>query len=142
MIGDSSDVAIARARAELARRKFAATLGEIQERLNPRVLIRDAWDEVRDQGGDLAAGAIKSVKDRPGRAAAIGGALALLLARKPIANAIGGLLLPNDDEDQVEEAGWRPDETASALDGSSPNGSLNAQPAEGAPRPATSGDLA
>lgn len=132
MIGDEADLGVARARADIARKKLAITLSEIQERLNPRVLIRDAWDEVRTHGGEVAQDAIKSVKERPGRAAAIGGALALLLARKPIANAIGGLLLPSDKDDTAGA-----DETSPPADGF-----VTEQSARALPGPSTSGDSA
>lgn len=98
MIGDKADLELARRRADIARRRLLATLGELRERLHPRALAGEAWDRVRDRGEDMAAEVIQGVKEKPGRTAAIAGALALFLARKPIAEGVRSLLAHGDDE--------------------------------------------
>ncbi len=99
MIGDKTDLANARARADLARARVARTLGEIQTRLHPRALMKEAWEEVREQGGELAAKAMRDVQEKPGRTAAIAGAVALFLAREPIMRGVKHLLAHSDAED-------------------------------------------
>ena len=98
MIGDKTDLANARARADAARTRLAGTLGRIQARLHPRALMKEAWEEVREQGGELAAKAMRDVQEKPGRTAAIAGAVALFLAREPIARGVKHLLGGADDD--------------------------------------------
>lgn len=99
MIGDEADLELARRRAYLARRHLTRTLTEIRDRLHPRVLAGEAWEKVRDRGEEMAAQAVRGVKEKPGRAAAVAGALALFLARKPIAKGVKSLLARGDDEE-------------------------------------------
>jgi len=83
-------------RIDQARRSVAAardqlidTARELQQRLAPRTLARDAWESAKVKGADLAEDAVDAVKKRP---VAIGGALAALamfLAREPIKDGVG-----------------------------------------------------
>jgi hypothetical protein len=110
MIGDEADLELARRRAYLARRHLLRTLTEIRDRLHPRALAGEAWEKVRDRGEEMAAGAVRSVKEKPGRAAAIAGAVALFLARKPIADGVKALLARGDADDGGGEAVERGDQ--------------------------------
>lgn len=92
MIGDEADLALARLRAQLARQRLLGTLGEIRDRLHPRTIAHDVWDTVRERGGDIAADVVDGVREKPGRAAAIAGLVALLMARKPIVSGVKSLL--------------------------------------------------
>lgn len=105
MIGDKADLANARAQADLARGRLVATLGELQQRLHPRALMKEAWEELRERGTEMADDAIRSAKEKPGRTAAIAGAVALFLARKPIAHGVMSLLDRRHDETEPAPEG-------------------------------------
>ncbi|MDX3885444.1 MAG: DUF3618 domain-containing protein [Sphingomonas sp.] len=108
MIGDEADIANARARAAAARARLGGTLGEIQARLNPKALAREAWDELREHGEELAAEALAAAKEKPARTAAIAGGVALFLARKPIVRGIMHLLAKRDEAGTDEETAAAP----------------------------------
>ncbi len=106
MIGDEADLALARLRAELARKRLLGTLGDIRDRLNPRTLAEEAWESVRERGGEAAAEMVRTVREKPGRSAAIAGAIALFMARRPIARGVMSLLnRGNEDETDGAEDG-------------------------------------
>lgn len=88
--------------ARLARTRFDATLGEVQERLRPANLAGEAWVGVKEKSADLADDAVEAVKARPGMVSLALGAVALFFARKPIGRAVGGLV--SRDEDGIEAA--------------------------------------
>ena len=71
-----------------ARDRLIDTARELQLRLAPRTLARDAWESAKNKGADLAEDAVDAVKKRP---VAVGGALAaltLFLARDPIKDGV------------------------------------------------------
>lgn len=98
MIGDEADIELARLRAQLARQRLLGTLGQIRGRLQPSALAADAWETIRDRGGDALVDVAESVKAKPGRAVAIAGLVALFLARRPIADGVRSLLQGHQDE--------------------------------------------
>ncbi|WP_380879160.1 hypothetical protein ACFB49_20700 [Sphingomonas sp. DBB INV C78] len=98
MSADPAEIAIARANADAARARLMGTLGQIQSRLAPRNLAEDAWEKVRDHGGELAGKALQGAKEKPVRTAAIIGAVALFFARKPIIRGVTNLLNGDGDE--------------------------------------------
>ncbi len=77
-------VAAARARALAARARLDASLFAAKQRLNPRTLAADAVGSAADSASAVAQTGIQAVRDRPAAAAAVVGAIGLLLARKPI----------------------------------------------------------
>ena len=82
------------AEAEVARRRdrVMASARELQARLEPRTLLRGAWQNAKVKGADLAEDAVDAVRARP---YAIGGALAalaLFLARDPIRDTAAELV--------------------------------------------------
>lgn len=86
---DTPLVAAARIEAERSRARLMATAHELQERISPRTLAREAWQGARNKGADLAEDAVDAVRARP---VASGGAVALLalfLARHPLINLAG-----------------------------------------------------
>lgn len=91
MSGTEKDVARARAEATRARMRLAATMGEIQDRLNPRTLLSDAWQEVREHGQDLVDEAIQTARAKPVATSAMAAAVIALFAREPIWRAVTGL---------------------------------------------------
>ncbi len=86
---DSPETLAARADAEQAQARFVATLHELQQRLAPKVLARDAWDGAKSKGADIAEDAVDAVRRRPVAAGGIVAALALFLAREPLMGLAG-----------------------------------------------------
>ena len=93
---EAPEVLAARADAEQAQARLVATLHELQQRIAPRTLARDAWDGAKNKGADLAEDAVDAVRRRPVAAGGIVAALALFLAREPLMDlagkAVGGKL--------------------------------------------------
>ncbi|HEX8578396.1 MAG TPA: hypothetical protein VF655_02225 [Allosphingosinicella sp.] len=91
----------ARKQAELARRNFLSTAGELQRRLKPSTIASNAWEGVTDKAADVADGAVEAVKSRPVAASAAVGALTLFLARSPIRSAMSWLFSKKPDANLV-----------------------------------------
>lgn len=91
----------ANAEAERARRRLAATVAELQQRLKPTALASNAWEGVTDKAGDLADDAVQAVKARPVATSAALGAFTLFLARAPLRSALTRLFSRRPDEDLV-----------------------------------------
>jgi hypothetical protein len=99
MTSESANLAFARRNAEEARTKLWATFEEIidyaqdlQRRLEPSHLARDAWEAAKSKGADMAEDAVDAVRSRPVAATGIVAALALFLAREPLIDAAGKLM--------------------------------------------------
>jgi hypothetical protein len=88
---DPPQVAAARIEAERSRARLMATAHELQERISPRVLARDAWQGARNKGADLAEDAVDAVRARPVASGGVVAALALFLARHPLMDLAGKL---------------------------------------------------
>ena len=73
-----------------------ATAHELQERLSPKVLARDAWEGAKDKGADLAEDAVDAVRARPLAAGGVVAALTMFLAREPLIDLAGKLVEVND----------------------------------------------
>ena len=89
---DTPEVAAARIEAERARATMMATAHELQERLSPRTLARDAWEGAKIKGADLAEDAVDAVRARPVAATGVVAAIALFLAREPLMDLAGKLV--------------------------------------------------
>jgi len=93
-----SEADIARAKADVAaaRERLLGSAHALQARLKPSVLADDAWQVAREKGQEVAADAVRAVRERPviSSAAAIG--LAAFVARRPIAKLFG--LLRSKDQ--------------------------------------------
>lgn len=107
---DTPEIVAARAEAEQAQARLVATLHELQQRIAPKALARDAWDGAKSKGADLAEDAVDAVRRRPVAAGGIVAALALFLAREPLMDlagkAVGGKKRPRKktvkNQDKVE----------------------------------------
>lgn len=94
----------AEARSAQARQTLTATIVEIQQRLNPRNLMEDAGQELREKAVELFDQGIAQARARPGMVAAIAAAILAYLLRGPIFRMIWGLIArngetePDDDE--------------------------------------------
>ncbi|HEY7811116.1 MAG TPA: hypothetical protein VIA98_12125 [Allosphingosinicella sp.] len=95
------EILSARKQAELARRNFLSTAGELQRRLKPSTIASNAWEGVTDKAADVADGAVEAVKSRPVAASAAVGALTLFLARQPIRSVFSWLFTRKPDANLV-----------------------------------------
>ena len=69
-----------------------ATAHELQERVKPGTLARDAWEGAKDKGADLAEDAVDAVRARPYAATGVVAAIAMFLAREPLMDLAGKLV--------------------------------------------------
>ncbi len=107
---DTPETLAARADAEQAQARLVATLQELQQRIAPKVLARDAWDGAKSKGADIAEDAVDAVRRRPVAAGGIVAALALFLAREPLMDLAGkavgsskrGARKPRKNQNKVE----------------------------------------
>ena len=89
---DSPEVQAARKEAEQAQSRLIERLQELQQRIAPKILARDAWEGAKSKGADLAEDAVDAVRARPVAATGIVAALALFLAREPLMDLAGKLV--------------------------------------------------
>lgn len=89
MSREMPEVAAARINAERARARLMTSAHELQERLSPRVLARDAWEGAKVKGADLAEDAVDAVRRRPAITSGIVAAITLFLAREPLMDLAG-----------------------------------------------------
>lgn len=87
-MSDESELAIAEVAAEAARQRLAATLVDIQSRINPRALARDALAELRETGSELAQAGLEAAKRNSGTIIGVGIALVLVFARDWFADIV------------------------------------------------------
>ena len=83
-MNDTPAISAAKIEAERARARLMATANELQERLSPKTLARDAWQGAKHKGADLAEDAVDAVRARPVAATSVVAAIALFLAREPL----------------------------------------------------------
>ena len=84
-------VEAARIEVERSRAQLLDTAKELQRRLEPGKLTRDAWESAKDKGADLAEDAVDAVRKRPYAAGGVVAALALFIAREPVMDLVGKL---------------------------------------------------
>jgi ElaB/YqjD/DUF883 family membrane-anchored ribosome-binding protein len=105
-VKDNPEVSAARADAEHSRSRLMSTAHQLQERLSPKTLARDAWQGAKEKGADVAEGAVDAVRARPLTATGVVAAITLLLVSHPLMNLAGKLTKkskksarkPNDTE--------------------------------------------
>lgn len=71
-----------------ARRQLAKTVVALQSRLKPSALARDAVEELKEVGGEMARSGIESVKRNPLPAVGVAALLTAFFARKPLARLL------------------------------------------------------
>jgi hypothetical protein len=86
---DPPAVVVARIEAERSRARLMATAQQLQERLSPRTLARDAWQGAKGKGADLAEDAVDAVRARPIATTGIVAAITMFLAREPLIDLAG-----------------------------------------------------
>jgi hypothetical protein len=84
MSADEPSLALVELRSVQARQRLAGTLGEIQARLNPKALAREAAQELRDAGENLAHEGLQAARRHPLTIAGVVAAIGLFAARRPI----------------------------------------------------------
>lgn len=89
---DSPEIAAARTEVERRRSRLMSSAHELQERLSPKVLARDAWQGAKGKGADLAEDAVDAVRARPLAATGVVAAITMFLAREPLIDLAGKLL--------------------------------------------------
>jgi hypothetical protein len=82
----------ARIEVERSRARVMATAHELQERLSPKVLARDAWQGAKEKGADLAEDAVDVVRARPVAAGAVVTGIVAFLARESLFDLAGKLV--------------------------------------------------
>lgn len=99
MTDESPGVAQARRRADEARKQLFATFDDLvdfgqqlQRKLEPGHMARDAWEAAKSKGADIAEDAVDAVRARPVAATGIVAAIALFLAREPLMDAADKLM--------------------------------------------------
>lgn len=105
MSEEAPDVTAARIEAERAKARLLDTAHDLQARLSPKVLARDAWEGAKVKGADLAEDAVDAVRNRPLAATGVVAALALFLAREPLKDLAGRLWngRADGDTDKIED---------------------------------------
>jgi hypothetical protein len=104
---NAAAVEAAKREAEAARRRLDSTLVALQQRLHPKALATEAWDEVKEKSSDLAEGALGAVKQRPGAVSLALGAAVLFLARDPLRRAARRAFSKGDDAEEEDEQDGR-----------------------------------
>lgn len=91
MSKDSPQVAAARIEAERARARMMSSAQQLQERISPRVLARDAWEGAKLKGADLVEDGVDAVKRNPAAASGVAAAAMLFLLRSPLMDLAGSV---------------------------------------------------
>ena len=83
-----------------AREALIDTARELQQRLQPKTLAREAWESAKVKGADMAEDAVDAVKRRPVATGGIIAAIAMFLAREPIKDGVKNIYdaMTSDDE--------------------------------------------
>ncbi len=81
------EFALAKVEADEARAALTGTLVDIQARINPRALARDALDELRDAGTDIARKIMVAARRNPAPLIGIGATVIGIFAKDWIIDA-------------------------------------------------------
>ena len=96
----SNRIIAAQATVAEAREALIDTARELQQRLQPKTLVREAWESAKNKGADIAEDAVDAVKRRPVATGGIIAAIAMFLAREPIKDGVRSVYdaMTSDDE--------------------------------------------
>ncbi|MEO5578834.1 MAG: hypothetical protein ABIR25_07280 [Sphingomicrobium sp.] len=98
----SQRINTAQATVEEAREALIDTARELQQRLQPKTLAREAWESAKVKGADMAEDAVDAVKRRPVATGGIIAAIAMFLAREPIKDGVSRIYdAMTSDEDEA-----------------------------------------
>ncbi|MES2903786.1 MAG: hypothetical protein V4696_06330 [Pseudomonadota bacterium] len=87
-----------------AREALIDTARELQQRLQPKTLVRDAWESAKVKGADMAEEAVDAVKRRPVATGGILAAVAMFLARDPIKDGVRNIYDAMTSNEEPEPA--------------------------------------
>ena len=79
----------AKGEAALAKDRLLATLHEVQDRLAPSTIARNAWEGVRDKGEAVAEQTVELARRQPALPIAAGGAIVAFAIRRPVGRLLG-----------------------------------------------------
>ncbi len=96
----SKRVIQAQATVAVAREALIDTARELQQRLQPKTLVREAWESAKIKSADLAEDAVDAVKRRPVATGGIIAAIAMFLAREPIKDGVSRVYGAMTSDDQ------------------------------------------
>jgi len=98
-----------------ARETLIDTARELQQRLQPKTLVREAWESAKVKGADIAEDAVDAVKRRPVATGGIIAAIAMFLAREPIKDGVSRMYdaMTSDAEETPPRAPVRKSATKS-----------------------------
>lgn len=85
-----------------AREALIDTARELQQRLQPKTLAREAWESAKVKGADMAEEAVDAVKRRPVATGGIVAAIAMFLAREPIKDGVRNIYDAMTSDDGAE----------------------------------------
>jgi hypothetical protein len=88
---DTAEIVAARTEVGRSRARVMSTAQELQERLSPKVLAKDAWQGAKEKGAGLAEDAVDAVRARPLTATGVVAAITMFLAREPLIDLAGRL---------------------------------------------------
>jgi len=91
-VKDSPEILAARADVDRSRTRVMATAQELQERLSPKVIAKDAWQGAKEKGAGLAEDAVDAVRARPLTTTGVVAAITMFLAREPLIDLAGRLV--------------------------------------------------
>lgn len=89
---DSPEILAARAEVDRRRARVMLSAHELQERLSPKVLAKDAWQGAKEKGAGLAEDAVDAVRARPLTATGVVAAITMFLAREPLIDLAGRMV--------------------------------------------------
>jgi hypothetical protein len=91
-VTESPQIEAARVEVQHTRARLMSSAQELQERLSPKVLTRNAWQGAKEKGADLAEDAVDAVRARPLAVGGIIAAITMFLAREPLMDLAGNLV--------------------------------------------------
>ncbi len=97
----SQRIIAAKASVDEAREALIETARELQLRLQPKTLAREAWESAKIKSADIAEDAVDAVKRRPVATGGIIAAIAMFVAREPIKDGVSRIYdaMTSDDEE-------------------------------------------
>lgn len=90
MTAEESELARAEVNSRQARARLTSTLVELQSRVNPRALAREAVEEMRLAANDIAAAGLQAARRNSGPLLTVGALLVAFVTRRHIVGALSG----------------------------------------------------
>ena len=103
-------IATAEANVASTRAALIDTARELQQRLQPKTLAREAWESAKVKGADMAEEAVDAVKRRPVATGGIIAAIAMFLAREPLKDGVKNIYdaMTSDNEPEPKSPARKP----------------------------------